>query len=452
MEPDAPVCYREPIMSDSVTQDISGCFTASDGAGGGVDPARFADAKARAGDAARRLARQQAEGRAPAFVPLAHARQDLQPVASLAARFRGAFSDVLLLGTGGSSLGGRAVAALADRGVGPPPGAPKVHFLDNVDPDTFEALFARLDPAATGVFAISKSGGTAETLCQLAVVLDWLRGHLGADALARHAAVKTEAKDSPLAGLADAHGLARLDHDADLGGRFSVLSTAALPAMLLGLDAAALRAGAQAANAATLEADDPAAGPAAEGAALQVALAEQGVSQSVVMPYCDRLVWFARWYRQLWAESLGKQGRGTTPIDALGTVDQHSQLQLYLDGPKDKLFTLIHLSTAGTGATVPADLAGADGLDYLRARTMGDLFDAEARATADSLLAHGRPVRTLTLRQLDERALGELVQQFMLETALAADLMGVDAYDQPAVEDGKQRTKAYMRGAAGTGS
>jgi glucose-6-phosphate isomerase len=173
---------------------------------------------------------------------------------------------------------------------------------------------------------------------------------------------------------------------------------------------------------------------------------EQGVTQSVVMPYCDRLAWFARWYRQLWAESLGKQGRGTTPIDALGTVDQHSQLQLYLDGPADKLFTLIDVPTAGQGHRVAPDIADRPELDYLAGRTMGDLMAAEAQATAESLRAHGRPVRTMTLERLDERTLGGLLQHFMLETALAADLLAVDAYDQPAVEDGKRRTKAALRG------
>jgi glucose-6-phosphate isomerase len=426
--------------------EIDGCRAETIGAAGLSDD-RLDAWLAAAGRALDGLRRQRGEGTAPAFLDLPQARGDLQPAATLAARFRGAFERVLVLGTGGSSLGGQALAALADRGFGPPAGAPAVHFLDNVDPDTFDALLRTIDPATTGVLAISKSGGTAETLCQLAIVLDLFRRARGEAALKKHVAVMTEARDSPLGALAERYGLIRLDHDPHLGGRFSVLSTGIVPAMLLGLDAAALRAGAAEATEATLGAESAAAAAPAAGAALQVAMAEErGISQSVLMPYCDRLFWFSRWYRQLWAESLGKRGRGTTPVDALGTVDQHSQLQLYLDGPADKLFTLIEVAAAGQGDRVAPDIAGRPELDYLAGRTIGDLMAAEARATGASLRAHGRPVRTIALARLDAHTLGALFQHFMLETALAAALWQVDAYDQPAVEDGKRRTKAALRG------
>ncbi|MBK1699196.1 hypothetical protein [Rhodovibrio salinarum] len=430
-------------MTVPYTQDIDGCF-ARGSAPEGLPPERLKPWLTRAGESLARLRAACGDGSAPAFIQLAERADDLEPVQRLARHFGTGFDTMLVLGTGGSSLGGQAVAALAQRGFGPPQGAPEVRFLDNVDPDTFHAMAARLDPAETGVLAISKSGGTAETLCQLAIVMAWLGAANGDSHLCQHVAVMTENLDSPLGQIARDHGLGVLDHDPNLGGRFSVLSTGALPAMLLGLDVHALRAGAAAVNAAAFETDDPTMAPPAQGAAVQVALArEAGVSQSVLMPYCDRLFWFARWYRQLWAESLGKQGNGTTPIDAIGTVDQHSQLQLYLDGPADKLFTLVNVPAGELGAAVDPYLV--PGADYLADATMGQLFEAEARATRDSLLAHGRPVRTLDLQALDETRLGALFQHFMLETAIAADLLGVDAYDQPAVEDGKQRTKAFMR-------
>ena len=214
--------------------------------------------------------------------------------------------------------------------------------------------------------------------------------------------------------------------------------------MLLGLDVGRLRAGAAAVNAAALDADDPAQAAPARGAAVQVALArEAGISQSVLMPYCDRLFWFARWYRQLWAESLGKQGQGTTPIDAIGTVDQHSQLQLYLDGPVDKLFTLIEGARGRPGAggrPLPGagrGLSGGDddGPTVRRGGARHPRFAARPRPAGAHAGAGG----------LDEVRLGALFQHFMLETAIAAELLGVDAYDQPAVEDGKQRTQAFMR-------
>ncbi|WP_200340287.1 glucose-6-phosphate isomerase [Rhodovibrio sodomensis] len=435
-------------MTLPYTHDIDGCLAAGSGRDAGdrtgLPRARFEPWSARAGEALARLRTARDDGRAPAFVQLPGRTDDLAAVERLARHFTTGFDTLLVLGTGGSSLGGQAVAALVQRGFGPPPGAPEVRFLDNVDPDTFHAMTGRLSPAKTGVLAISKSGGTAETLCQLAIVMAWLGAANGDSHLSQHVAVMTETLESPLGQLAGEHGLAVLDHDPELGGRFSVLSTAALPAMLLGLDVRQLRAGAAAVNAAALDAIEPAETAPALGAAVQVALArEAGVSQSVLMPYCDRLFWFARWYRQLWAESLGKQGNGTTPIDAIGTVDQHSQLQLYLDGPADKLFTLVNVPAGDVGPAVDPYLV--PGADYLADATMGQLFDAEARATRDSLRAHGRPVRTIDLQELDAYRLGALFQHFMLETAIAADLLGVDAYDQPAVEDGKQRTKALMR-------
>ena len=173
-------------------------------------------------------------------------------------------------------------------------------------------------------------------------------------------------------------------------------------------------------------------------------LEERGLANTVLMPYCDRLDAFALWYRQLWAESLGKDGAGTTPIRALGPVDQHSQLQLYLDGPRDKMFTLVTLDCAGDGPRIDAALADDPALQYLGGRTMGDLLDAEQRATAESLARRGRPARRFHLDRLDETTLGALLMHFMLETIIAADLLGVDAFDQPAVEQGKVLAREYL--------
>ena len=165
------------------------------------------------------------------------------------------------------------------------------------------------------------------------------------------------------------------------------------------------------------------------------------------MPYLDGLENFGKWYRQLWAESLGKDGQGTTPIDALGTVDQHSQLQLYLDGPRNKFFTIItgnHASgeSGHDAALLPDHLH--TGLAYLTGRTMGDLMRASQRGTIDSLTAHGRPVRVIAADAASPQTLGALFMHFMLETLITADLWGVDAFGQPAVEDGKMRARAYL--------
>jgi len=186
--------------------------------------------------------------------------------------------------------------------------------------------------------------------------------------------------------------------------------------------------------------------PAAVGAAIAIAGSEQGIKSTVLMPYADGLDSFVMWYRQLWAESLGKQGEGTTPIRALGPVDQHSQLQLYLDGPRDKLFTLMAPPQGGTGPRLDVDLAGDESLDYMRGRTLGDLVAAECAATAETLAKNGRPVRRLRLAEVDAHLMGALMMHFMMETVIAAGLLRIDPFDQPAVEQGKVLTREFLRG------
>jgi glucose-6-phosphate isomerase len=184
--------------------------------------------------------------------------------------------------------------------------------------------------------------------------------------------------------------------------------------------------------------------PSALGAALNTAAAHAGKNIAVLMAYADRLERFSRWYVQLWAESLGKAGRGTTPLGALGPVDQHSQLQLFIAGPRDKLFTVITVGTKGRGPRIDPDLAKRAGEPDLGGRTMGDLVAAQGRATAETLARNGCPVRTMHIETLDETSLGALMMHFMLETMIAAHLIGVDAFDQPAVEEGKVLAKRYL--------
>ncbi len=165
---------------------------------------------------------------------------------------------------------------------------------------------------------------------------------------------------------------------------------------------------------------------------------------NVMLPYADRLARFGAWYVQLWGESLGKDGEGTTPVAALGPVDQHSQLQLYLDGAPQHLVTVIRAACAGAGPRVAPDLAELAGAGYLAGRTAGDLVAAQQRAIPEALIDAGRPMRSIDLERLDEAALGALMMHFMLETILAAHLLGVDPFDQPAVESGKVLTRRYL--------
>jgi len=371
---------------------------------------------------------------------------DLDILKPVVERCRRDFDHVVILGTGGSSLGGQTVCQLADRGFGPRSGAPRLHFMDNIDPDTFDALFAAHDLARTGFIVISKSGGTAETISQFLICLDALISTVGKDAVSHHVIIITEPGDNALRRLGAAWNLTALDHHPGIGGRFSVLSLVGmLPAMIAGLDGHAVRAGAAVVLDAALAATDPGDCPPAVGAAISIGLLREGrAGNTVIMPYIDRLSGFGSWYQQLWAESLGKGGQGTTPIRAVGATDQHSQLQLYLDGPRDKMFTLILLDVAGTGGDIGTGIENDPSLAYLKGHTMGDLMDAEQRATAATLAANGCPTRMVSCARLDEKVMGGLLMHFMLETMIAAHLLGVDAFDQPAVEQGKVRAREYL--------
>ena len=420
-------------MAAPYDQNLSDCFAESIGEGG-LAQSVYRDRLDEASASLDRIRAAHAEGALP-LLRLPERRDDLRAFGEVAAEYRDNFDDVIVLGTGGSSLGGRTLCALAE----PAGERPRIHFMENVDPHAFAALLDSVAFDRTGVIAISKSGSTVETMTQTALVLDSMRKALGGPA-DRMVAI-TQPGDSPLAALAERFGMQRLDHDPDVGGRFSALSvTGLLPAMVAGLDPVAVREGAASVLDSVLRGEE--APPPACGAAAAAGL---GRGVSVLMPYCDRLAPFARWYCQLWAESLGKDGLGATPVGAVGTVDQHSQLQLYLDGPADKMFTLILTDSVGNGGRIADDLA-AD-IPYMRGRTMGDLFDAEARATAAALARRGRPVRVFRLAAVDERALGALMMHFMLETIIAADLLGVNPFDQPAVEEGKVFARAYLSGA-----
>lgn len=426
------------------TQNIDNCLAESIGAAG-LSDSEFSAMLARTGGALDRLREWKRDGGLP-LLGLPSARDDLAELAPVAARYRENFSDVVILGTGGSSLGGKSLYALADRGFGPPAGSPRLHFMDNVDPASFAAMFAALDPARTGFLAISKSGGTAETLSQTMLCMAWLRrtGRRFAD----HFTVIAEDADNALRRLAAKHGLPALTHDPGVGGRYAVLSLVGmLPALIMGQDAAAIREGAASVLDESLAAVRPCDSAPAVGAAVSIGLAtDRHIAATVLMPYCDRLVCFASWFRQLWAESLGKDGKGTVPINAAGTVDQHSQLQLYLGGPNDKMFTLI--KGPGGGDALDGALTADPSLDYLSGRSLGDLLNACEQGTADSLAARGRPVRVMTVKVVDERTLGALMMHYMLETIIAAHLLGVNPFDQPEVEDGKQRARAYLEAMA----
>jgi len=420
---------------------------------GGIDADAFADVLKRTAGALDWLRARHADG-GLALLRLPAERGDLDGIIQAARRLATGATHIVILGTGGSSLGGQTLAQLAGHavpGIGLPPNAPRLHFLDNLDPETFGTLLSRLPLATTRFVAISKSGGTGETLMQTAAVLAALK-QAGLEKrigeLFLGLSEPAAGKRNGLRDLLAPYKVPVLDHDTGVGGRFSVLTNVGLlPAAILGLDIAKVRTGAAVALAPVLDKKTPADVPAAVGAALSVALAETNNKRiAVMMAYADRLERFTRWYAQLWAESLGKDGKGTTPIGALGPVDQHSQLQLFIAGPRDKLFTILTVATTGRGPRIEPDLAKLCGEPGFAGKTIGDLVAAQGRATAETLAKNGCPVRTIHLEKLDEASLGELLMHFMLETVIAAHLLGVDAFDQPAVEEGKVLAKKYLAG------
>lgn len=407
---------------------------------GGSMLAALTQVRSRLPEAVRDVAAWRDQGLPHFQLPLAH--DDLPGIEALAKRLCDGASDLLIFGIGGSSLCAQAFGQLAGWGTPayrPAPGKPAIHIVENLDGASLHGVLSRLDLSQTKVLSVSKSGSTTETLSQTLIAVDAMEraGH-GAN-LAGTFAVITEPGRNALRRFATEIGCPAHDHDPGLGGRYSALSLVGLvPATCFGLDVSKIRAGAATVLA---QMDDPDA-PFAVGAALSVAAAKSGRGAQVIWAYADRLERFVMWWRQLWGESLGKGGQGTTPIRALGPVDQHSQLQLYLDGPDDKLYTVV--TAGGDGPIVPAKWAERIDQPLIAGKTLNQIVNAQARATAETLMRAGRPVRTIHVPRLDEAAMGALMMHFMLETLFAARLLGVDPFDQPAVELGKVLTRQYL--------
>ncbi len=387
---------------------------------------------------------------------VAESTDDIEAAEQALGRLSRNAGTIVFFGTGGSSLGGQTIAQLGgwnipgERGEGQKQ-RPRVRFYDNLDPRTLENALKHLDLESTRFVVISKSGGTAETLSQAITALDAVKTAGLAAEIPNYFLGVTEpaeaGRENGLRALFNHHQIPMLDHHPGIGGRFSALTNVGLlPGLAQGLDVRALRKGASAVVAAALAADRAEDAAPALGAAIAVGLSkEKGITNMVMMPYADRLERFASWYGQLWAESLGKDGEGTTPIAALGPVDQHSQLQLFMDGAPRHLVTFLRTDCAGSGPVISAELANQAGASYLAGKRVGDLVAAQQSAVPEALIGAGRPVRVFDIDPLDEAALGGLMMHFMLETILAAGLLGVDPFGQPAVETGKRLTLEYLR-------
>jgi glucose-6-phosphate isomerase len=369
-----------------------------------------------------------------------------------------AYDHVVVLGIGGSALGTKALLNALRR-----PAwnewddegrdfFPRLTILENVDPTTVSAALARIDPRRVLVNVISKSGGTAETMAQYLVVREWLEQALGS-AASRHLAFTTDPARGALREIAQREHIATLDVPPEVGGRFSVLSPVGLlPAALVGIDVEALLAGARLAVE-RCASDDLLRNPAALYAGLHWAAdSDLGARIHVLMPYTDRLREFAEWYRQLWAESLGKRvdrnGKlvhaGPTPVAAVGATDQHSQVQLFMEGPYDKVITFVTVDDLGVDVPIPSRPDLPSDLEYLPGHTLGELLRAEYEATSAALAQMGRMSCSLSLPDLAPATLGEAIMFFQLATGYAGAWYGIDPFDQPGVELGKRLTYAAM--------
>ncbi len=445
---------------NELTLHVENCFSERVG-DEGVDRAAFDAAQTRRDELTAELAATRGTGwerwRELPFDPMRAAH--VEAVRTLADRHRPTTDTMLVLGIGGSALGNIALqAALNPSTWNLRPNAerdgPRLFVLDNVDPvaaaDVLDEV-RRTDPRfeRTLVNVISKSGETAETAAQFMIVRRMLQDALG-DAHAERIVAVTDPEKGTMRSICDASGYATLPVPEGVGGRFSVLSPVGLfSAAMCGIDIEALLDGAAAMDARCAQTGPD--NPAATLAWLLVTFAGRGKSNHVLMPYANNLYLLADWYRQLWAESLGKRVdrdgnevfAGATPIKALGATDQHSQIQLYREGPRDKVVGFVEVTRPARDVAIPAGL-GVENLAYLEGATLGELLAAEQRATAYALVESARPNFTLRFPDVGAFTVGQFIQLWQVATAYAGRLLNIDAYDQPAVETGKRATFGLM--------
>ncbi len=358
-------------------------------------------------------------------------------------------TDFIHVGIGGSALGPmalhralshpyyNALSAEDRRG-------PRMHFAENTDPATLSAILDLADPGGTWVNVVTKSGSTAETMANFLVIRGFLVDSLGDFGFQGRTIATTDPEEGFLKQIADREDLKSLPIPPDVGGRFSVLTPVGLlPAAVAGLDVDALLAGAAQCVDEVNEAG--AEHPAILGAAMHYLMdTARGRNVRVMMTYADALERLAAWFVQLWAESLGKDGKGSTPHGAVGTTDQHSQVQLYMEGPQDKVIEIVEVENHPRDLRIPEAYEDLEGVGYLGGHTMGELLNVECDATRRALTEAGRPNSTIKLGATNEENLGYVFQALEVQTAIAGSLYGVNAFNQPGVEAGKQITYKRM--------
>ncbi|MFH1763673.1 MAG: glucose-6-phosphate isomerase [Gemmatimonadota bacterium] len=442
----------------SVTLDYANMLSPNLG-GRGMDPVELTGGRAEAFREAYEDVESRRQSGEMGFFSLPDAWESAKAVQELADGFGQWFENLVVLGIGGSALG---TTTLRDALLGPHWNEldeegrdhyPRLYVLDNVDPRTVSALLDRLDLRRTLFNVVSKSGSTAETMSQYMVVQGRLHEILGEAPTRGHFLFTTDPESGILRKIANEEGVPALEVPSNVGGRFSVLSAVGLlPAAVVGIDIMKVLDGARdmAERCRTPVLGENPAGLLAT--LLHHADTAQGAPIQVLMPYSDRLRSFATWFQQLWAESLGKardrEGRevnlGPTPVPALGATDQHSLLQLLMEGPRDKVVLFMGVGGAEDPVKIPAIRQEFSALSYLGGHTLADLLDTERKATMEALRQQGRPNLSLEVEDLTPRALGELFMLFQIATVFAGALYGVDPLDQPGVELSKALTYGLL--------
>lgn len=440
-----------------LTLDYTNMLSSAVGARG-IEPAAL-DAAAELFTRAHEDTEQRRTSKELGFFELPYQSEIVDEIARFADTVGQAFGTVVVLGIGGSALG---TLALQSALVKPHWNEldeeqreyfPRLYVLDNVDPTTIGPLLDRIDLRKTLFNVVSKSGATAETMAQFLIVRDRLERAVGKDAVASHFVFTTDPAKGVLREIAHTEQIASLPVPSNVGGRFSVFSAVGLlPAALIGIDIRQLLAGAAEMDE-RCRTSELRANPAGLFAVLQhLAHTQHGAPLHVMLPYTDRLYLVADWFRQLWAESLGKrvnrEGKevftGPTPIKALGATDQHSQVQLYMEGPFDKTVALLSTHRFASDVAIPALYTDNPALAYLGGKTLGELLEAERIATESALTRAGRMNMSIQIPAADAHSLGQLLMMLQIATVYAGFLYGVNPLDQPGVELGKELTYALM--------
>ena len=378
------------------------------------------------------------------FMELPFHQPELNEIKKIASDAQGKWENIIVLGIGGSSLGAMAIHQALHHhfynllNAEKRNGYPKVFFMDNIDPELVQGILEVIDIKHTLFLVISKSGKTAETLSHFLFFLEKVRKEGNP---IKQIIILTDPEKGPLREIADNEGFRAFSIPPNVGGRYSVLSAVGLvPAALLGIDIDALLAGARAmANRCkTIE------NPAYLFALIQFLFLQKGKNIHVMFPYAQALLGMTDWWRQLWAESLGKEGKGPTPVKALGVTDQHSQLQLYMDGPRDKIITFITVKDYRNEVFIPHSFKDFPDLAYLGGHPFNELIQAEQLATEAALTKAGCPNGKFVLDNIDAFTLGEFIYCLELATVSCGLLLGINPLNQPGVELGKRYTRALM--------